>query len=319
MIFKWAKKTDRATPTNTGFFARLKKGLQRTSESLSTLFLGKKEIDADLLEQLHDSLLLADVGIETTDFLIAQLQQRISRHEVSDQAALLVALRAEMIALLTPSAQPLVITASAEPFVILVVGVNGAGKTTTIGKLAQRLQAAKHSVLLAAGDTFRAAAIEQLQSWGERTQIPVIAQQNGADSAAVIFDAYQAARARHIEVLIADTAGRLHTQSNLMTELQKITRVLAKAAPLESVVPQEILLVLDGSAGQNSLQQAKQFKKAVNITGIAITKLDGTAKGGIIFAIAKQTALPIRFIGVGESVEDLQAFDATEFVDALLG
>ncbi|MSP53491.1 MAG: signal recognition particle-docking protein FtsY [Gammaproteobacteria bacterium] len=307
MIFKWAKKN---------FLTRLKQGLKRTSLGLSSIFHGKKEIDSDLLEQLHDSLLLADVGIETTTLLMEKLQQRIKRHEVADMQALLAVLRTEMIALLQPYAKPLVIDVSAKPFVILVVGVNGAGKTTTIGKLAQHLQEQQQSVLLAAGDTFRAAAVEQLQAWGERTQIPVIAQHAGADSAAVIYDGYQAAHARKLDVLIADTAGRLHTQNNLMIELQKITRVLAKA---NAQAPHEVLLVLDGSAGQNSLQQARQFKTAVNVTGIAITKLDGTAKGGIIFAIATQLGLPIRFIGVGETVEDLQEFDATEFVDALLG
>jgi fused signal recognition particle receptor len=307
MIFKWTKND---------FFTRLKKGLQRTRNGLTSLFQQKQAIDADLLEQLHDNLLLADVGIETTTLLIERLQQRIKRHEVSDSTALLSALRDEMIKLLQSYAKPLIIDAAAKPFVILVVGVNGAGKTTTIGKLAQHLQQHKQSVLLAAGDTFRAAAVEQLQAWGERTQIPVIAQRSGADSAAVIYDAYQAALARKIDVLIADTAGRLHTQNNLMIELQKITRVLTKT---HAQAPHEVLLVLDGSAGQNSLQQARQFNTAVNVTGICITKLDGTAKGGIIFAIATQLGLPIRFIGVGESVDDLQEFDATEFVDALLG
>jgi len=298
------------------FFQRLKKGLQRTSVGLTTLFRAKKEINAELLEELHEQLLLADLGIETTDYLMQQLQQRINRHKVDDMAALLSALRQCMIDLLVPYAKPLVMHPAVKPFVILVVGVNGAGKTTTIGKLAQHLKQTKHSVLLAAGDTFRAAAVEQLQTWGERNQIPVIAQQSGADSAAVIFDAYQAAQARKFDVLIADTAGRLHTQHNLMTELQKIMRVLNKA---NNNTPQEVLLVLDGSTGQNALQQAKQFKAAVNVTGIAITKLDGTAKGGIIFAIAQQLGLPIRFVGVGEGIDDLQAFDAAEFVDALLG
>jgi fused signal recognition particle receptor len=307
MIFKWAKKN---------LFTRLKQGLKKTSVGISTLFQGKKTIDAELLEQLQDSLLLADVGIETTNLLMKQLQQQISRNEVGDMSALLAALRLAMIKLLQPYAQPLLLDAAAKPFVILVVGVNGVGKTTTIGKLAQHLQKSEHSVLLAAGDTFRAAAVEQLEEWGQRSNIPVIAQQAGADSAAVIFDAYQAAQARKIDVFIADTAGRLHTQNNLMIELQKIMRVLNKA---HAHAPHEVLLVLDGSTGQNALQQAKQFKAAVNVTGIAITKLDGTAKGGIIFAIATQLGLPIRFIGVGEAVEDLQEFDAEQFVEALLG
>ena len=307
MIFKWAKQK---------FFSRLKSGLQRTSAGITSLFQGKKIIDADLLEQLQDSLLLADVGIETTNLLMTQLQKQITRNEINDMPALLAALRLAMIELLQPYAQPLLLNETAKPFVILVVGVNGAGKTTTIGKLAQHLQQGEQAVMLAAGDTFRAAAVEQLEEWGRRSDIPVIAQHAGADSAAVIFDAFQAAQARKIDVLIADTAGRLHTQNNLMIELQKIMRVLNKA---NSDAPQEVLLVLDGSTGQNALQQAKQFKAAVNVTGIAITKLDGTAKGGIIFAIATQLGLPIRFIGVGEAVDDLQEFDATEFVDGILG
>lgn len=316
MIFKWSKKSTIDKPEeNVSFFARLKNGLKRTSSGLTSLFQGRKEINAELLEELHDSLLLADVGIETTNLLIGKLQQRINRHEVNDMSALLIAVRDEMVQLLQPYAQALEISTKNKPFVILVVGVNGAGKTTTIGKLAQHLKQAQQSILLAAGDTFRAAAVEQLQTWGERNQIPVIAQQSGADSAAVIFDAYQAALARQVDVLIADTAGRLHTQHNLMNELQKIMRVLNKA---NSMTPHEVLLVLDGSTGQNALQQAKQFKAAVNVTGIAITKLDGTAKGGIIFAIAQQLKLPIRFIGVGEGIDDLQEFNAVEFVEALL-
>ncbi len=256
----------------------------------------------------------ADVGVEATQSIIKDLTQRIARKQLKDPDALMAALRADMRAMLTPVDQALQIPQADKPFVLLMVGINGAGKTTSIGKIARHLQDEGRSVMLAAGDTFRAAAVEQLQTWGERNQVPVVAQQQGADSASVIFDALQAAQSRKIDVLIADTAGRLHTQSNLMEELKKIKRVLGK---LDETAPHEIMLVVDAGTGQNALNQAQQFNQAVGLTGITLTKLDGTAKGGIIFAIAKQLCVPIRFIGVGEAVEDLRPFVATDFVDAL--
>lgn len=302
-----------------GWFSRLRKGLSRTRNNLSNglgdLLLGKKAIDDDLLEEIETCLLTADVGIETTQSIIQSLTQEIARNQLADSSALYQALRQHLIALLEPVSQSLTIPDQDKPFTILIVGVNGAGKTTTIGKLANHLLNAGQKVVLAAGDTFRAAAIEQLQTWGERNQVPVIAQQPGSDCAAVIYDALEAATARHADVLIADTAGRLQTQSHLMDELKKVKRVMAKSDPQ---APQEVMLVLDAGTGQNALQQARQFHDAVNVTGITITKLDGTAKGGIVFAIASQLGLPIRFIGVGESVDDLQVFDAEAFVDALL-
>lgn len=312
MIFK-RNKTENKKP---GLFSRLKSGLSRTSENFSDLLLGAKEIDQDFLDELTDTLLMADVGIDATEQLTAQLHQSISRSEVGDQAAVLQSLQQQMIDMLTPVAKPLHIDEQHKPFVILMTGINGAGKTTTIGKLAQRFKSQGKSVMLAAGDTFRAAAVEQLQTWGKRNDVPVIAQASGADSAAVIFDAITAAKARKIDVLIADTAGRLHTQSNLMEELKKVVRVIQKAEPS---APHEVMLVLDASIGQNALQQAKQFKQAVDVSGITLTKLDGTAKGGIIFAIAKQLELPIRYIGVGEQADDLQDFNAEHFVRALMG
>ena len=296
---------------------RLRDRLRRTSQNLvsglSSLFSGRK-LDDEALEELESRLLLADVGVELTEQLIQRLGERISRQQLGDVPALLQALREELLALLKPCQQPWQ-PGEARPYVILTVGVNGAGKTTTIGKLAQRLQHAGHSVLLAAGDTFRAAAVEQLQVWGERNHIPVIAQRSGADSASVIYDAIQSARSRAVEVVIADTAGRLHTQSNLMEELKKVKRVIAKTDP---AAPHEVLLVLDASTGQNALSQAVQFHQAVGVTGLVLTKLDGTAKGGIVFAIARRLGLPIRFIGVGEGIDDLRPFDAAEFVAALL-
>jgi fused signal recognition particle receptor len=297
---------------------RLKNRLKRTRGSLvgglSKLF-GGRAVDDEILEELETRLLLADVGVEATGAIIGKLTERVSRKQLADIEALLTALRQEMLDILTPCDQPLAVAPGNQPFVILMVGVNGVGKTTTIGKLAKRLQAEGRSVLLAAGDTFRAAAVEQLQAWGERNQIPVIAQQQGADSASVIFDAIQAAAARGIEVVIADTAGRLHTQSNLMAELEKIKRVIGKIDPM---APHETMLVVDAGTGQNALSQAVQFHQAVTLSGITLTKLDGTAKGGIIFAIAKRLGVPIRFIGVGESIDDLRVFDAEEFVTALL-
>lgn len=299
-------------------FGRLKSGLSRTraslTDGLTSLVLGKKSIDDDLLEELETQLLVADVGVEVTQKIIADLTGRISRKQLKDTDALMQALREDMTGILSPCSAPLQIPESDRPYVILVVGVNGVGKTTTIGKLARRLQDEGHSVMLAAGDTFRAAAVEQLQTWGERNRIPVIAQPSGSDSASVVYDALQSAQARKIDVLIADTAGRLHTQSNLMDELAKIKRVMAK---LDPEAPHEVLLVVDAGTGQNALSQARQFHEAVQLTGITLTKLDGTAKGGIIFAIAESLGIPIRFIGVGETIEDLRVFDAKEFVEAL--
>jgi fused signal recognition particle receptor len=301
-----------------GLFARLKAGLRRTSsnfsEGLGNLFLGKKVIDDELLDELETQLLLADVGIDATQTIIGNLTKRVSRKELADAQALYRALQEELKTLLGPCAAPLVIDSSRKPYVILMVGVNGVGKTTTIGKLAKRYKDEGKSVLLAAGDTFRAAAVEQLQVWGERNQVPVVAQHSGADSASVLFDALQAAQARGTDVLIADTAGRLHNKDNLMEELKKVLRVLRK---LDPTAPHEVMLVLDAGTGQNALAQAKHFQEAVGVTGITLTKLDGTAKGGIIFAISRLCGLPIRFIGVGEQAEDLRVFDADEFIRAL--
>ncbi|MCW8828425.1 MAG: signal recognition particle-docking protein FtsY [Gammaproteobacteria bacterium] len=301
-----------------GLFARLKSGLSRTrgtlTEGIGDLVLGRKEIDDELLEEIETQLLVADMGVEATQAIIADLTRRVSRKQLADSEALMVALREDMQEMLAPCSVPLQIDSSKKPYVILVVGINGAGKTTTIGKLAKRLQNEGKSVMLAAGDTFRAAAVEQLQVWGERNDIPVIAQHSGADSASVIFDAIQAGQSRGIDVVIADTAGRLHTQANLMEELRKVRRVMGK---LDESAPHEVLLVLDAGTGQNALNQAQQFQAAVDVSGIVLTKLDGTAKGGIIFAIAKKMGLPIRFIGVGESIDDLRVFEAHEFVDAL--
>ena len=308
------------TTEKNSLFGRLKQRLSRSSNKLTSgfasLILGKKTIDDDLLEELETQLLSADLGIDATQTIISNLTQRVARKQLGDSEALFTALRDDMVDILTPSSQPLVIPEQSEPYVLLMVGINGVGKTTTIGKLAKQFQSQGKSVMLAAGDTFRAAAVEQLQVWGERNDISVIAQQSGADSASVIFDALQAAKARNIDILIADTAGRLHTQSNLMEELKKVKRVMGK---IDGNAPHEIMLVLDAGTGQNALNQATQFNEAVGITGITLTKLDGTAKGGIIFAIAKKMQLPIRYIGVGETIDDLRPFEAEEFVDALLG
>ncbi|MBP7712685.1 MAG: signal recognition particle-docking protein FtsY [Gammaproteobacteria bacterium] len=303
-----------------GLLTRLRRGLERTraglTEKLAALVLGRRAIDADLLEEIETVLLTADVGVEATRDIVARLTAQVARRELGDAEALYRALREDMIAVLRPAAIPLTVPAPGEgTWVILVVGVNGAGKTTTIGKLAHRLRAEGRSVMMAAGDTFRAAAVEQLQRWGERVQAPVIAQQTGADSASVVYDALQAARARRVDVLLADTAGRLHTREPLMEELKKVRRVLGKVDP---TAPHEVLLVLDAGTGQNALSQARHFQSAVQVTGLALTKLDGTAKGGIVFAIARELGLPIRFIGIGEGVEDLRPFDAEAFVDALL-
>ncbi|MFK7829978.1 MAG: signal recognition particle-docking protein FtsY [Congregibacter sp.] len=300
-----------------GFFGRLKRGLGRTSDSLAAgvgnLFLGQKTIDAELLEELESQLLMADVGIEATGDIIESLTERVSRKELDDAQALMQALREQLLAILQPCEQPLALPAQG-PYVILMVGVNGVGKTTTIGKLARRFQDEGRSVMLAAGDTFRAAAVEQLQHWGERNNVPVVAQHSGADSASVVFDALQAATARNVDVLIADTAGRLHNQSHLMDELSKVVRVMRKLNP---DAPHEVMLVLDSGTGQNALTQAEQFRDAVGVSGVTLTKLDGTAKGGVIFAIARRLQLPIRFIGVGEGVEDLRPFVAADFIQAL--
>ena len=307
-----------AEESRTGFLERLKQGLSKTSASLgegmASLFLGKKVIDDDLLEDLETRLLTADVGVEATTTIIGNLTKRVARKELADSGALYKALQDELVALLKPVEQPLKIDSNKQPYVILVVGVNGAGKTTTIGKLAKKLQQDGKKVMLAAGDTFRAAAVEQLQVWGERNQIAVIAQHTGADAASVIFDAVQAAKSRGMDVLIADTAGRLHTKDNLMEELKKVRRVIGK---LDDTAPHEVLLVLDAGTGQNAINQAKQFNQTVNLTGLALTKLDGTAKGGVIFALAKQFVLPIRYIGVGEGIDDLRTFEAEAFVQAL--
>ena len=300
-----------------GLFSRMKRGLSRTSDSLfqgmGNLFLGRKEIDAELLEELESLLLMADVGIDATTEIIGNLTQRVSRKELTHPEALHSALREELLQLLKPCQQPLDV-AGKKPYVILMVGVNGVGKTTTIGKLAMRYKAEGRSVMLAAGDTFRAAAVEQLQVWGERNSVPVVAQHTGADSASVLYDALQAAKSRNVDVLIADTAGRLHNKDNLMEELKKVVRVMSK---LDPEAPHEVMLVLDAGTGQNALAQASHFQAAVGVSGISLTKLDGTAKGGVIFAIAKKLSLPIRFIGVGEAAQDLRPFEAEEFIDAL--
>ncbi|EAR62759.1 signal recognition particle-docking protein FtsY [Neptuniibacter caesariensis] len=301
-----------------GFFARIKSGLSKTkanlTEQLGNLFLGAKEIDEDLLEEIETLLLMADVGVEATTEIIGRLTDKVERKQLGDAQALQVALKEELAGLLHRSEEPLNIQCEKKPYVILMVGVNGVGKTTTIGKLAKRFQSEGKSVMLAAGDTFRAAAVEQLQVWGERNNVPVVAQHTGADSASVIYDAVQSAQAKGVDVLIADTAGRLQNKDNLMQELEKVVRVTKKLSP---EAPHEVMLVLDAGTGQNALSQAKIFKDSVGVTGISLTKLDGTAKGGVIFAIAKQMDLPIRFIGVGEQIDDLRPFKSQEFVDAL--
>ena len=306
-------------PAKRGMLSRLRQGLARTRELLNSdvrdLLAGGRAIDEGLLEDLEAQLLTADLGIDATAGIIDDLQQRVDRRTLKDADQLLTALRDNMTAMLEPVSRPLEIPDEARPFVILMVGVNGVGKTTTIGKLARRLQDNGLSVMLAAGDTFRAAAVEQLQAWGQRNDIPVIAQGRNADSAAVVYDAFEAARARGTDVLIADTAGRLHTQSNLMEELKKVKRVLAR---LDPSAPHEVMLVVDAGTGQNALVQATEFNQAMGLTGITLTKLDGTAKGGILFAMARKLDIPIRFIGVGEGLEDLRVFDHAEFVDALI-
>jgi len=315
--FKSASKDDTEKPA--GLFASLRQRLTKTRENLSTgladLLLGKKQIDDDMLEQLEDQLLMADVGIQATQKITSRLTESLQRRQLGDSESLIGALKNTMAGILEPCAIPLRIDTTKKPFVILMVGVNGAGKTTTVGKLAQQFKNQGLKVMLAAGDTFRAAAVEQLQSWGDRLEIPVVKQGQGADSASVIYDALQSAQARDFDVLIADTAGRLHTQMSLMDELEKIKRVMTK---LDPEAPQETLLVLDAVTGQNALTQASKFKERIGVSGIVLTKLDGTAKGGMIFSVAEQMQTPIRYIGVGESVDDLRAFDNEEFVDALL-
>lgn len=318
-FIKSKKTTSGTTPEPaTGILSRLKQGLSRTrhglTDGLANLLLGAKAIDDELLEQIEDLLITADLGMDATTRISKNILQKVSRNELKDSDALFTALHDEMQQILKPCEQPLIIPQRNTPFVILVVGINGAGKTTTIGKMASRLQKEGKSVMLAAGDTFRAAAVEQLQIWGERNNIPVVAQQSGADSASVIYDAFESARSRKIDVLIADTAGRLHTQSNLMEELKKVKRVISK---LDETAPHEVMLVVDAGTGQNALNQAHEFNQAMQLTGITLTKLDGTAKGGVIFAIAHKLGLPIRFIGVGEGIEDLRVFAANDFVDAL--
>lgn len=301
------------------WFSKVKQGLGKTRSSLSDgladLLLGKKDIDEELLEELETQLIMADVGVELTTKIMQRLTSRIERKDLLDADALYDVLIKELTDTLVKVESPLDIENVEDgPFVILMVGINGVGKTTTIGKLAKQFQQSGKKVMLAAGDTFRAAAVEQLQAWGERNQVPVIAQQTGSDSASVLFDALQAAKARKVDVLIADTAGRLHTKDNLMVELEKVVRVMKK---LDADAPHEVMLVLDAGTGQNAMKQLEEFHKSVNLTGLALTKMDGTAKGGIIFALAEKFALPIRFIGVGEGVDDLQPFIASQFSQAL--
>ncbi len=302
-----------------GFFKRLRAKLNvgpawLTTDIKDLLPVGRK-IDAEILDELETRLITADVGMGATTRILQDLRRRVARKELGDVDALLGALSSAMLEILQPVERPLVIDPAIKPYVILVVGINGAGKTTTIGKLAHRLLAEGRTVMLAAGDTFRAAAKEQLTIWAERNRVPIIAQHSGAEPAAVIFDGLQAARARHIDVLIADTAGRLHTQTHLMDELKKVKRVLAR---LDPGAPHEVLLVLDGTIGQNAVAQATEFHKGLGVTGLVITKLDGTAKGGVVLAIAQKLGIPIRFVGIGEDTEDFGVFNASEFVSALL-
>jgi fused signal recognition particle receptor len=301
-----------------GFFKRLRSKLSAGSAWLTQGFkeiLPGRKIDAELLDELETRLITADVGVEATARILDDLHKRVARKELDDVDALLRALQESMLTILQPVERALLVEASFKPYVILVVGINGAGKTTTIGKLARRLMSQGHSVMLASGDTFRAAAREQLETWATRNNVPLVAQQQGAEPAAVIFDGLQAARARKIDVLIADTAGRLHTQTHLMEELKKVKRVLAR---LDPTAPHEVLLVLDGTIGQNAVAQAEEFHKALGVTGLVITKLDGTAKGGVVLAIAQKLGIPIRFIGVGEQIDDFGTFNANDFVSALL-
>lgn len=302
-----------STPTKAGWRERLRG--TAFARTFGGLFQGNPRLDDDLLDEIETALIIADVGVTATTDLVEDLRKRMKAREFVDATELLQALRKDLIELLKPVAVPLRIDTSAKPFVVLTVGVNGVGKTTTIGKLARRFQDEGHSLMLAAGDTFRAAAVAQLQTWGERNNVPVISQGQNADAASVAFDALQAATARGTQVLIADTAGRLHTQQGLMAELGKIKRVMQK---LDPAAPHEVLMVIDGTTGQNALSQLRQFHAAVQVTGLVVTKLDGTAKGGVVFALAREFGIPIRFAGIGEKVEDLRVFDAEAFVDALL-
>lgn len=326
-MIKWLKRNQNshndaalendASPVQAGFFTRLKNSLSKTrtqvGRGVRELFLGKTAIDETLLDELETLLLMADFGVETTTLLLTQLKEDVATHALSEGDAVFLALRTRMEALFHSSIS-VINQDEPKPRVILMVGVNGAGKTTTIGKLAYRYQQEGKRVMLAAGDTFRAAAVEQLQAWGERNNVPVIAQHTGADSASVLFDAFQAAKARGVDILIADTAGRLHTQSHLMEELKKVKRVLQK---LDEHAPHEVMLVLDASIGQNALNQAREFHDAIGLTGIVMTKLDGTAKGGIVFAIANTLGVPFRYLGIGEGIDDLREFDAQQFVQAI--
>lgn len=302
-----------------GFWKKLRSSLGKTrgrlAEGVGNLLLGEKEIDEEVLEELETSLLLTDVGIDTTREIMDKLRSRVARRELNKTGALYDALAVLLKELLVPLAKPWQVDATARPFVVFFVGVNGVGKTTTIGKLAKRMQADGQKVMLAAGDTFRAAAVEQLQRWGERNEITVVSQQQGADSASVVFDAVQAAKSRGVDVVLADTAGRLQAKTNLMQELEKIKRVVAR---LDENAPHEVLLVLDAGVGQNALSQVREFDAAVGVTGLVITKLDGTAKAGVLFAIARDAGKPVYFIGVGEGIDDLRPFDPDAFVDALL-
>lgn len=330
-MIKWFKKNNtkntqadvhplKVASSESSLFDRFKQSLAKTRKQLGggigRLLLGKKTIDAELFDEIETHLIQADIGVPTVRRLMADVSDALNRKDLSDGEMILSFIKNDLEKLLSPLSVPFAPVAAAEhhPFVILVVGVNGAGKTTTIGKLAKQLHDQGKKVMLAAGDTFRAAAIEQLQSWGNRHDIPVVAQQIGSDSASVIFDAVQSAKARGMDVLIADTAGRLHTQNNLMEELKKVKRVIQKIDPQ---APQEIMLVLDASIGQNALNQAREFHQAVNLTGITMTKLDGTAKGGILFAIARELGIPFRYLGIGEGVDDLRPFDASQFVEAI--
>lgn len=317
-MFGFKSKAADSGADNPGLFQRLRAKLNRGDSwltyDLANLLPGGK-IDENVLDELETRLITADVGVETTERILSGLRKQVARKELGNLDALLQALRASLLAVLKPASVTLTIDRSIAPFAILVVGVNGAGKTTTIGKLARRMKDHGLKVMLSAGDTFRAAAVEQLQIWGERNSVPVIAQSAGTDPAAVAFDAMQAAKARGIDVLLADTAGRLHTQSNLMEELKKVKRVMGR---VDERAPHEVLLVLDASQGQNALQQARLFNEALGVTGVVLTKLDGTAKGGIVFALASELKLPIRFIGTGESAEDFDEFEPEAFVDALL-
>jgi fused signal recognition particle receptor len=313
-------RTDMAEPSGrTGFFGRLREKLSRSANRLTgdfaALFRGRR-IDAELLDELETRLIGADVGIAATGAVLEHLRTKMARRELADADALLAALRAELLAILAPCARPLAVDASRRPYVIMVVGVNGSGKTTSIGKLALRLSQQGRKVMLAAGDTFRAAAAEQLDIWAARSGATIVQQAAGADPGAVVFDALRAAQAQGVDVLIADTAGRLHSQTHLMEELKKVRRVLAR---IDAAAPDEVLLVLDANQGQNALSQAREFRAAVGVTGLVLTKLDGTARGGIVVAIAREMALPIRFIGIGEQASDFDEFDAAAFVDALLG